>query len=478
MTDWVENVAAPAAESPVDPKFKPGRLSRSAVGWALHQGGRDPYVILITIYVFAPYFATTVVGDPVQGQAMVALANSIAGWIVAFTAPLLGAAVDKLGPRKPGLALFTGLMVPPIAALWFATPDGQGLSPAAVVAIIALIGVLFPYSEIHHNAMLPFAARRDEAPVASGLALSAGNGASVLALLFVLWAFALPGRVDWRFVPAAPLFGLDPARHESDRIVAPIAAALMALSLVPILLFARDAPRNATRVGEAVRGSAGQLWRTLKLIPHHRDTGVFLVSRMLYADGKLALLVFGGVFAAGLMGWGVLEMLAYGVLLSAFAVFGGFFGGWLDRLIGPKRAVQVELVGAIVFMLGTLGGGRSRILFNEVDVAALPKVWNGPLFTTWPEITYLLCGFGVAVFVTACYASSRTLLVRLSPPELTGSFFGLYALSGAATAWLGPTLVGIFTAAFDSQQAGFVPIAGLLLAGLVGTLFVRGGGRE
>lgn len=479
MTDWVEEVAAPAALKPVAEGPGSRNLSRSAVGWALHQGGRDPYVILITIYIFAPYFATQVVGDPVRGQALLALTNSVAGWITALTAPLLGAAVDRLGPRKPGLSLFTLAMVPLIFALWWAKPAGVdgGLSVNAIMALIVVVGVLFPYSELHHNAMLPYSATRQEGPGASGLALSAGNGVSVLALLFVLWAFALPGQVDWGFVPRTPLFGLDPALHESDRIVAPIAAALMALSLIPILLWAHDAPKVQTRFGEAVRGAAGGLWTTLKLLPKHRDPTIFLVSRALYADGKLALLIFGGVFAAGVMRWGVLEMLAYGVLLSVFAVAGGYIGGRLDRALGPKRAVQIELLGALLFMMCILGGGREQILYVPVDPAELGRVWNGPLFTTWPEITYLLSGFGVAVFVTACYASSRTLLVRLAPPELTGSFFGLYALSGAATAWLGPTLVGIFTAAFGTQQAGFIPIAGLLLAGFIGLLFVKGGGR-
>ena len=37
---------------------------------ALFQGVRDPYVILITIYVFVPYFVSAMVGNPVQGQAL------------------------------------------------------------------------------------------------------------------------------------------------------------------------------------------------------------------------------------------------------------------------------------------------------------------------------------------------------------------------------------------------------------------------
>lgn len=125
-------VAAPAT----------GRMSRGSWAWAIFHGARNPYVILVGIYVFMPYFAPTVLGDPIRGQAAVAWANTIAGWTVALTAPFLGASLDRLGPRKPWLALVTVLMVPLIASLWWTTPegagpDGRGLSVNAVILIAA-----------------------------------------------------------------------------------------------------------------------------------------------------------------------------------------------------------------------------------------------------------------------------------------------------------------------------------------------------
>ncbi|HEX2816278.1 MAG TPA: MFS transporter, partial [Phenylobacterium sp.] len=76
------------------------------------------------------------------------------------------------------------------------------------------------------------------------------------------------------------------------------------------------------------------------------------------------------------------------------------------------------------------------------------------------------------------YASSRTLLTRLTPPHLAGAFFGVFALSGVATAWLAPTLVNWGTRATHSQQGGFATIIVLLAVGLVGLMFVKGGGRQ
>jgi UMF1 family MFS transporter len=179
------------------------------------------------------------------------------------------------------------------------------------------------------------------------------------------------------------------------------------------------------------------------------------------------------------MEWHVLEMLAYGILLSVFAVAGGFAGALFDNLLGPRNAVRFEILASLIFLVAMLGMSRDRILyFWPYDVAAHAPLWDGPMFRTLPEVIYLVIGFGVAVFVTAQYASSRTLLTRLVPAEKLPAFFGLYALSGSITVWIGSLLVSVFTTLTQSQTGGFIPIAGLLLLGLIGMFFVKGGGKQ
>ena len=185
-----------------------GRPSlRAANSWALAQATRDPYVILISIYIFAPYFVTRVVGDPVAGQALVAGANKWGGWIVMLTAPLLGAVVDRLGPRKPWLAPTVAIMVACSLALWFAPPGGGGIGAMGVAVVFAIMTVLFAYHEMLHNALLLPAAGMGGAARASGLALAGGNAFSVLMLVGVLVAFALPGKVDWSIHPGGAAAG-------------------------------------------------------------------------------------------------------------------------------------------------------------------------------------------------------------------------------------------------------------------------------
>jgi UMF1 family MFS transporter len=451
-------------------------LTLGAICWSIFEGARNPYVILITIYIFMPYFAAVVVGDPVRGQEAVAAYGQYSGWIVMCTAPFLGASIDRMGRRKPMLALMVLIMVPMIWSLWWTKPDHTGLSVNAVIALATAIGVLFSYTEVLHNSLLVRAAGVSGAHKASGLALALSGVLALSALAFVTWAFALPGKVAWSIIPKAPLFGLDVLTHQADRIVAPIAAGLFLLGAIPLFLFTPDAEPSGVPVLTALRGGASSLWRIVSNMRNYRDAAIFLIARMFYVDGMTAVLLFAGVYARGVMHWGALEMLFYGMLLTIMTVAGGFVGGALDARLGPKRAVQIEIGGTLIGIICLLGMAPTRILyFWMYNPATHPVLWHGPMFTTLPEVIFILIGFSNALFITAHYASSRTLLTRLTPPEQTGAFFGVYALSGTATVWLGSFLVNLGTHIFKTQQGGFASITVLLALGFVGLLFVRGG---
>ena len=449
-------------------------MSSSARAWAGFQGGRDPYITLVSIYIFMPWVATVLVGDVVKGQGLIAAYGFLGGLVAALTAPFLGAAADRMGRRKPALAVLSLLFAPCVFALWWAKPHDAGLHVSTVLLLTLVISLLFTYGEVLHNSLMTFAARnaRDAATM-SGTALSWGNVTSVAALVFVLWAFALPGKVHWSFVPAAPLFGLDPALGEPSRIAAPIAAILFAIGVVPLMLLTRDAPARAGRLGAALAGGARDLVALVRSVRHHRDAAIFLGSRMLFSDAQIALIIFCGIYAAGVMHWGVLEMTAFGILMSACAALGGLLSSVLDRRLGPKRALQVEIIGTIVGIVALLAVSPTGVRFIYTVAADAAPLWNGPVFTKSPELVFLAIGGIVAVFNTAIFASSRTLLTRLIPPGQSGAFFGLFALSGTATVWLGPLAVQTAVSTFHSQQAGNVAIAILMALGFIPLSLVR-----
>ena len=56
-------------------------------------------------------------------------------------------------------------------------------------------------------------------------------------------------------------------------------------------------------------------------------------------------------------------------------------------------------------------------------------------------------------------------MARISPPEMSTQFFGLYGLSGSVTAFLAPLMVGVITDLTNSQRMGFASLAVLIFLG-------------
>ena len=222
------------------------------LAWAIYEWGRTPYVILITIYVFAPYFSNQVVGDPIQGQAIWGYINGFAGATIAILAPFLGAIADLGGSRKPWIGVFTLIMAPAMAVLWFALPDNGGIGIWGVTLAIVTITIAYEFASVFHNSMLPSIAPHSRIGSLSGLGLALGNLGGVLILVFMLMFFTLPGNVPWSFVPDTPLFGLNQSLFQDSRISGPIAGFWLALFSLPLFLFTPDAARNAIGMMDAM----------------------------------------------------------------------------------------------------------------------------------------------------------------------------------------------------------------------------------
>lgn len=447
------------------------RLSQYA--WVAFEWARNPYVILITIYVFAPYFTRDFIGDPVRGQAIWSYISGAGGFLIAFAGPVLGAIADRGGRRKPWIGAFVLLMVPCTFMLWFAVPGGD-ISVMMLAVIIIAANLAFEMTAVFHNAMLPTIGPTDEIGKISGWGLAAGNGGALILLVTMLYGIALPGDVDWAFLPEQPWFGLDPTAYETSRIAGPIAAVWMAIFAIPLFIYTPDRQSNALSASVAIRQGFLSLIDTVRKLKDYKNVGVYLLARMLYNDGKTAILTIGGIYASGIFGWGVIEMLIFGIVLTIFAVAGGFFGGWLDTNLGSKRAIFISIGGTMLALVLSVSIGPDHLFFFfPYDYATSGPVWSFPYFQSVPEIVYIGVGFLTAVFITAAYANSRTMLARIAPEDMMAEFFGLYALSGTATAFVAHALVGVFTDVFNSQRAGYASILILLASGLVVMFWVR-----
>ncbi len=448
----------------------PAKIDRGAWSWALFEWARNPWVLLGTIYVFQPYLSNVVIGDPVRGQSIISGWHTIAGVIIAVTALFLGAATDRMGRRKPLLAGAAGVLAAAMIVMWWALPNG-GLPLWAIGLAVVVSGVSFVYTEVVHNAMLTRAAPPGTLSHVSGLGLALGSVASVLLLLFVLVTVALPGQIDLPFLPSEPMFGLDRAQHETDRIVTLLCAAWLIVFTIPILLYTPDLTSTGEPLGAALKNGVGNVIRTVMRLREYKNVALFLIARMLYADGKTAILITSGVYVSGTMGWNLLEMLLYGITLTIFAIGGGLGAGVLDHSVGVKRAVAIEIGITVLCLIGMVSMSPTSFFFMPVEPDV--PVWNSPFFSTAPELAYLGFAIVIAISITAAYASSRSLMAQLAPKGMEGEVFGLYALAGSATAWLAPGLVAYFTSTTQSLRAGFASIVILLIVGFLLLLFVK-----
>ncbi|MBV8798196.1 MAG: MFS transporter [Alphaproteobacteria bacterium] len=443
------------------------------VSWAMYEWARNPYVLVITIYLFAPYFANEVVGGGVRGQGLTGAIQSYSGIIIAVLAPFLGAIADNGGRRKPWIALYTVLMAAAMLPMWFAMPHSTGWQLFFVGALIAAANVAFEFSAVFHNSLLPTIASPRGVAGLSGLGLALGNGAGIILLLFMLIAFSLPGNVPWSFIPAHPLWGVDQAAHEPERLSGPLCAIWLIVFSVPLFLFTPDRPSTNLPLHRAMIEGVKSVIRTVRSLRHYRNVGWYLLARLFFNDGMTAVLTFGGIYASSIFHWGPIPMLAYGIELSMFATLGGFVGGWLDNAFGSKRAIFISIGGTTLFLILSVTMAPDRIFwFIPYDTRA-PHVWSAPFFNTWPEIIFLLLVNFIAVLITAGYANSRTMLARIAPMEKMTEFFGLYSLSGQSTSFLATGLVSWMTLAFQSQRVGLLGEVLFLGIGLLLMFFVK-----
>ncbi len=441
--------------------------------WAWFEGARNPHVLLITIYIFAPYFAQHLVGNAVKGQALWADLNSAAGFIIAIVAPFMGAIADAGGRRKPWLFVWSVSLAATAGLLWYALPNEGGLSFVAICALLIATFVSFDFTAVFHNAMLPTLVPEKKVGALSGLALALGNLSGVVLLVFMLIFFVLPGVVDWPFVPAAPWFGIDQAAHEPERMVGPLFVVWFLIFGLPMFFFTPDQPKTALGPLAAIDRGVTSLLRTVRGLRNYKNVTTYLVARMIYNDGNNAILIFGGIYASTTFAWGPLDMLVYGVVLSIFATFGGVFGGWLDHTFGSQRGIMISVGGTMVGLVLSLSMAPDTILFVIPYDTTLPPVHSLPFFNTWPELIYLIIVIIIAIFITASYANSRTMLARIAPASKMTEFFGLYALSGTATAFLAPFVVARATEWSQSQAIGLGSILFLLAIGFAMMLFVK-----
>lgn len=440
---------------------------RGIWGWILFDWATQPFHTLVFTFVFAPYFAAFVAPDPAKGQELWGLATGIGGLLIALTSPIMGAIADATGPRKPFIFVFSVIGVAACAALWFATPGMDNLTPILIAVMLAVFGM--EYAAVFNNAMMPDLVPRSELGRLSGTAWGFGYIGGLVSLVLVLGFMAVPPGSNHTLLGFEPIFGFDPAAHEGDRASGLLTALWYVIFVLPMFLFTPDQSRK--NVAGAVGNAMQQLGQTLRSLPSQRSYFSFLISSMFYRDALNALYAFGGIYAAGVLNWTIVQIGIFGILANITGAAGAWAGGRADRTFGPKAVVTASALILILCCVMIMSTTNDQVLF--ITVAGGSNL---------PDIMFYIAGGLIGAAGGSIQAASRTLLVDQIPRERVTEAFGLYALSGKATSFIGPLSVAAATAWFSAnafspetaQRLGVTPILALFILGLVLLPFVRG----
>lgn len=433
-------------------------------GWWWFDWASQPYNTLLITFIFGPY-VVSVVGDGSRAQAIWGYGIGAAGVLLALLAPLLGAVADKSGKRMVFVWAFSLLYVIGAAGLWYSAPDSFNIWQVMLFFCIGLIGMEF--ATIFTNAMLPDLAPRADIGKVSGSGWAWGYVGGVVGLILMLTLFA-EGSSGTTLIGIAPLFGLDAAAREGTRFVGPFTAIWYAVFMVPFFLWVREPKKpDAVSIGAAMRGAWPELKTTLKSLPQDRSLFAFLGSSMFYRDALNGVYTFGGIYAAGVLHWTVIDVGVFGILAAITGAIFAWLGGKADSRFGPKPVIMLNVVVLAIVALAIIFVSRESVF--GIAVAETSRL---------PDITFYVLGALIGAGGGSLQAASRTMMVRQGNNDKMTEGFGLYALSGKATAFIAPLSIGVVTDLTGSQQWGILPVAVLFMLGLILLLFVSAEGKE
>ncbi|QQA42930.1 MFS transporter [Pelagovum pacificum] len=439
-------------------------------GWMAFDWATQPFYTLGLTFIFGPYFASVATdyfaaagesptAADAHAQSVWALAQTLAGLFIGILGPVLGAYADSTGRRMPWILLFSAIYIVAMAALWTMAPDGSALwfclwafSAGFIAAEFALIFV---------NAQLPSLGTEESIGKISGTGASIGYWGGVASLfIMLLLFFEADAEAGTTLLGNPPAFGLDPEAREGTRIVGPFIALWFVVFMIPYFAWVREA-RPATKQG-GVRQALGDLWTSIKGIARRDSLKGFLISSMFYRDALNALYGFGGVYAVLVLDWTLIQIAIFGIIGAVTAGIATWVGGQLDARYGPRPVI----VGCILILI---------VVCTVIVGMTREMVFGFPLAegSTLPDTLFYICGAAIGGAGGAIYAASRTMMVRHTHPDRPTEAFGLFALSGKATAFLAPAMIFVFTSITGDPRLGISPVILLFMVGLILLVFVN-----
>ena len=393
---------------------------RTIFSWSIYDFANQPFTTITVTFIYSTFFASTIfLGTEEAGVSAWGKAITISSILIALLSPIMGAIADMGGYRKLFLVFWTWVCI--LFSFLLYLPQQGDVFSALLFFCIANIG--FEMGGVFLNAYLPEIAPKHKIGRISGYGWSFGYVGGLIALAFCFIFFVLPDN------PLNPITGniLDKSTYEHIRIINVFIAIWFAVFSFPTFIFVKGSKVSKNKSKKIISKSFKTIFSTFKEIKKYKQLVRFLFARIIYNDAIITVIAFGGPYAYTQFGFDMDtngKLMIFGIVLNVFAGIGAFLFGFLDDLIGGKKTIQITNFGFIIALL---------IAFIA------PSLENGELY-------FWICGILVGTFMGPNQAASRSLMGRMIPSSKENEFYGFFAFSGKATAFLGPLL---FTLVID-----------------------------
>ena len=405
---------------------------KKVFNFALYDFANSAFTTIIITFIFATYFAKQIAPNPILGQSYWGWAIGITGLLVALIGPLIGSFADKKNCTEFFIKLFTIICIILTSFLWFAKPSEKYL--LYTLLVVASANFFYELSLIFYNSILKRISNSNNLGKSSGFSFALGYIGGILILIICIKVF-----IDNEVLP----FGLSKENSENIRATSIVVALWYLLFSIPFLFSLKKKIKNKIeRSSNNIKKIKNLFWDK-----GLNNLGKFLLARMLYADGLNAIIIMGGIFAVGVFNLEIKDLLVLSVLMNITAFIGAIIGGYANDKFSSKSVIIFSLLGLIF--------SSAIILFIKTKI----------FFLIFASIN----GF----FIGPIQSASRVFITKSIDENNQASGFGLFALSGKLTSFIGPLLVSTLTYISNSQRIGFSSAIILLLIGLLILLKVK-----
>ena len=369
--------------------------NREHIAWYMYDFGNSAYAAVILLAIYSAYFKGTVVGGA-EGSRYWGIAVGIAMLTVAIISPFLGAIADFSASKKKFLFIFSAITWV-FTGLLFFVEKGNVLI-GMLFFIIAEIG--YRSGQVFYNSLLPEIAEPEDRGRVSGNGWAIGSFGGILILLILLPLIIIFGGtliIRLSFVFTSLYFA---------------ASAIPAWLWIKERAVAKVLPEGQTYLSMAFT----RLIETAKALGDFKDFLRFIIAFLIYNDGILMALNFASIIGAVMFGMEQTELIIFMIIVQITSVIGAYGAGLLGNKIGFKKTLVYS------------------ILMMALVVTFMIFAQNVTQF----YIIGALAGFAL----TGVQSVSRTMVSYFAPEGRSGEFYGIFAVTGRTSSFIGPTVYG------------------------------------